>query len=103
MRRLTIFLESGRTEKWSGNERERDVCEYERCIKQECIQKKEASDVSESLRSRYYIQAKGLSKSSRKSMDRHLKWGSRRKASIASHSLTPTEAPSSLLVEQSQR
>src|SRR5947207_8910302 len=57
----------------------------------------EANGVPGRLCSGDHIQAKGLSKSGRKSMDGHLKWGSGRKASIASHSLMPAETPVSPL------
>ena len=60
---------------------------------QEGLPKKEASAEPELLCSRDHIKAKGLSKSRRKSVDCHLKWAIRRKASIASHALIPTEAP----------
>src|SRR5947209_458838 len=57
------------------------------------VPEKEANGVSGRLCSGDHIQAKGLSKSGRKSVNGYLKWGSGRKASIASHSLMPTETP----------
>src|SRR2546428_9875083 len=39
-RSLTTLRESSRAEKWSGNERYIDICEYERDTKQEGIPKK---------------------------------------------------------------
>jgi hypothetical protein len=51
----------------------------------------EANGVSQWLCSRDSIQANGLSKSNRQSVDRDLKWESGRKAGIASHSLLPTQ------------
>ena len=57
------------------------------------VPEKEANGVSGRLCSGDHIQAKGLSKSGRKPMDGHLKWGSGRKARIASHALMPAETP----------
>ena len=85
--------ESRRAEKWCGNERYRDVSEYGRGAKQDGTQKKDANGVSERLCSSDHIHAKGLSKSSRKSVERHLKGEGSSKASIASHALMPTETP----------
>src|SRR5450631_901234 len=51
----------------------------------------EANGGSQWLCNRDRIQANGLGKSSRKPIDCHLKWKSRSEASIASHSLLPTE------------
>src|SRR2546426_12770757 len=92
-RSLTTFRESRRAEKWDGNERNIDTCEYERCTKQEGLQKKEARGVSKSLRSSHQATVHILGKRSRKPIDGDFQWRSGSKTSIASHALVPTETP----------
>src|SRR2546426_6482074 len=92
-RSLTTLRESRRAEKWNGNERNIDTCEYERCTKQEGLQKKEARGVSKSLRSSHQATVHILGKRSRKPIDGDFQWRSGSKTSIASHALVPTETP----------
>ncbi len=92
-RSLTPLRESRRAEKSNGNERNIDTCEYERCTKQEGLQKKEAKGVSKRLRSSHQATVQILGKRSRKPIDGDFKWRSASKTSIASHALVPTETP----------
>ena len=58
----------------------------EKAKKAKRASEEEANGGSQRLCSRDHIQANGLSKRNRQSVDRDLKWKSRRKAGVASHS-----------------
>ena len=80
-----------REERDGVNDRKREIFEEKRRTKAKRSSEEEANGGSQRLCSRDHIQANGLSKSNRQSVDRHLKWKSRKKAGVVSHSLLPTQ------------
>jgi hypothetical protein len=71
-------------ERWKKRHK-RVMCKEKKRAKAKRSSAEEATGISSRLCCRDHIQAKRLSKSSRKSVECHLKWGRRRKTRIASH------------------